>query len=94
MRRAAKVDDNQQEIVRVLRECGATVRSTAMVGEGFVDVICGYEGRNYLLEIKDGSKPPSARKLTPKEAEFHATWQGQTAIVETPVDALRVIGAI
>ena len=94
MRRAAKVDANQGEIVRVLRECGATVRSTAAVGSGFVDIVVGYQGRNYLLEIKDGAKVPSARMLTPAEQEFHEGWKGQAAVVESPEQALRVIGAI
>jgi hypothetical protein len=33
-------------------------------------------GRNYLIEIKDGSKPPSKRKLTSDEQEWHDTWRG------------------
>ena len=92
MRRAAKVDDNQAKIVGGLRGLGATVRSTAALGEGFPDIIVGLRGRNWLLEIKDGSKPPSARKLTEHEVLFAKEWRGQVDVVENLDDALRVMG--
>ena len=60
-----RIDDNQEGIVAALREAGATVQSTAAVGSGCPDLIVGYEGRNFLLEVKDGEKPPSRRALTP-----------------------------
>lgn len=94
MRRAARVDENQPEIVRVLRECGASVAVTSGVGAGFGDLVCGYRGVNFILELKDGSKSPGRQKLTPAEKKFHEEWRGQIAIVTNPVDALRVIGAI
>lgn len=37
-----------------------------------------------LMEIKDPSKPPSERRLTPAQAEFHAAWTGPIYICETP----------
>ena len=64
MKRAAKVDANQKQIVTALRQAGCTVQSLATVGKGCPDLIVGCQGRNFLLEIKDGSKPPSARQLT------------------------------
>ena len=47
---------------------------------------------NYLLEVKDGNKPPSARKLTKNEQKFHDTWRGQIAIVENVAEALAAVG--
>jgi len=94
MKQAARIDANQPEIVKKLRDVGATVAVTSALGNGFVDIVVGYRGTNYLLEIKDGSKPPSKRKLTEKEKVFHHTWNGSTAVVESADDALRVIGAI
>jgi hypothetical protein len=49
-------------------------------------------GTNLLIEIKDGQKVPSARKLTPDEAAWHQSWRGQVAIVESVDDALRLVG--
>jgi hypothetical protein len=63
MRRAAKVDANQTEIVQALRQIGAVVQSLAAVGNGCPDLLVGYRNRLFLLELKDGNKPPSAQKL-------------------------------
>ena len=47
---------------------------------------------NFLMEIKDGSKPPSARKLTPGEQQWHETWKGQVCVVRNVEEALREVG--
>lgn len=91
MRRAARVDANHHEIVKALRAIGASVADTSAVGQGFPDLVCGFRGRNWLLECKDGSKPPSARKLTPAQIEFKATWRGHWAVVTTAAEAIEVI---
>jgi hypothetical protein len=41
---------------------------------------------NYMFEIKDPAKCPSARSLTDAQKEFHLTWQGQVAVVHTAAD--------
>lgn len=92
MRKASRTDANQAEIVRALRQAGCTVQSLATVGKGCPDLLVGKAGRNWLLEIKDGSKPPSARKLTDDENRWHAHWQGQVAVIEDVDQALRLVG--
>ena len=89
-----KVDANQAVIVAFARDCGATVAHTHMVGNGFVDVVVGYMGINMLWEIKDGDKPPSKRKLTPLEQEFHDNWAGTTHIVESTDDVTRILDEV
>lgn len=91
MRRAAKVDANQAEIVAALRGIGATVQPLHSVGAGCPDILCGFRGRNILLEIKDGNKPPSARKLTADQVDWHGGWKGQVAVVEDADAALAVM---
>ena len=91
MRRKAKVDDNQQEIVRLLRQLGCSVKSLAAVGGGCPDLLVGTQGKNLLIEIKDGNKSPSRRKLTTDQQEFHSTWDGRIHLVETNQDLLDVI---
>lgn len=66
MRRSAKVDSNQPEIVKALRNIGAFVLVTSQLKNAF-DVLVGYHGKLYIIEIKDGNKPPSQRKLTEGE---------------------------
>ena len=86
----ARVDDNQPEIVKAFRSLGWIVAHTHMVGSGFPDLVCSKGGITLLVEIKDGSKPPSARKLTIKEQEFHSTWQGHLAIIESVDDVFAI----
>ena len=94
MHRAAKADANQGEIVQALRQMGASVQHTHQLGQGAPDAICGYKGVNLLIEIKDGGKPPSKRKLTPDEQTWHAEWRGQVAIVESVEDAVRLLNSV
>lgn len=94
MRRAAKVDTNQPEIVQALRAVGASVAPTHMIGRGFPDIVVGFRGVNFLLEIKDGDKPPSKRQLTADEAEWHEGWRGHVHVVESVDEAYRAIGAV
>ncbi len=84
MRRRGRVDENHAAIVSLLRSFGCSVISTAGVGDGFPDVVVGFHGVTHLIEIKDGEKSPSRRRLTDDEKEWHATWQGDpVCIVET-----------
>jgi hypothetical protein len=94
MRRAARIDANQPEIVDALREVGASVQILSAVGHGCPDILVGYNGHNYVIEIKDGSKPPSARRLTEDEDEWSDEWKGQWCVAENVSEALRAIGAI
>ena len=88
MRRDAKADENQPAIVEALRAVGATVQHLHMIGQGCPDIAVGYQGANYLLEIKSADG-----KLTYSEGEWHLDWQGQVAIVRTIDDALDAVGA-
>lgn len=83
MRRAARVDRNQPEIVKTFRSLGATVQPLHTIGKGCPDIVVGYRGRNYLVEIKDGTLPPSKRALTSDELMWHATWEGHVCIVDS-----------
>jgi hypothetical protein len=92
--RAKKIDANQNSIVENLRKIpGISVCITSSLGNGFVDIVVGVnDSRNYLIELKDGNKPPSARKLTEEESKFHANWKGQIAVASSLEDCLKIIG--
>jgi hypothetical protein len=94
IRRVSRIDDNHKAIVRVLRQVGATVHDAAVLGDGFPDLIVGYRGINFLLEIKDGDKTPSRRRLTPAQEKFHSTWRGQATTITNDVEALHAIGVL
>lgn len=78
MRRAAKIDANQQQIVSVARAYGATVQSLATVGNGCPDLLIGYKGHTILVEVKDGSKPLSQRLLNEQQCIWWSNWRGGT----------------
>lgn len=85
--RAARVDANQSAVVDALRAIGCKVYVASSFGQGFPDLIVGHRGRLMLLEVKDGDKPPSARKLTPDQVRFHAEWTGLPLYVVDSVEA-------
>ena len=91
MRRNGRTDANQDRIVTALRDGGASVCITSNLGNGAPDIIAGYRGANFLLEVKDGDQPPSRRKLTPDEVTFHDNWRGQIAVVENVEQALLIV---
>jgi hypothetical protein len=85
------VDDNQGEIVSALRKVGARVQSLAAVGGGVPDLLVGFRGNIYLMEVKDGAKPPSAQKLTEAQERWHWEWRGMVHIVRSIDDAIAII---
>jgi hypothetical protein len=52
----------------------------------------GYQGRNFVFEIKDPTQKPSQRKLTEDEQKWHLNWRGQKAVIETIEEAYAIIG--
>jgi hypothetical protein len=97
MRRAAKIDANQPAIVKALRAHGCDVLSLAAVGDGCPDILVArpyFPHYYYLLEVKDGAKPPSARELTPAQVKFHAEWKGPIHVVTSVEEALDAVGIV
>jgi len=94
MKRAARTDANQNAIVNALRGVGASVQILSMVGSGCVDLLIGFRSVNYCAEVKSPDQPLSNRQLTKAEKRWHAEWRGQRAVIETPDDALRMIGVL
>ena len=86
-----KADANQPEIVEAIRRAGATVLHLHTIGKGCPDICIGYAGLSLLAEIKDGSKPQSAQRLTSDEQEWHDTWKGGVYIVRNVEDALNAV---
>jgi hypothetical protein len=87
MRRAARVDANQEQIVSALRGAGAYVWIIGLP----VDLLVGYKGHTFLMELKSG---PSKR-LTKLQADFFENWKGGTLCrIDCPEAALRMIGVV
>jgi len=90
-RNRARKDENQTEIVEGLRKLGISVAITHQLGKGFPDIVCGYHGKNYMIEIKDGNKSPSQQKLSDDEIVFHDEWRGQIDIANSLDAAVGII---
>jgi len=87
MRYAARVDATQEQIVSALRAAGAYVWIIGLP----VDLLVGYGGVTYLVEVKSGPK----KALTKLQQDFFAKWVGgRLERIEGPEQALRMIGAI
>lgn len=84
MRRAARRDANEQDIIKAMRGAGAYVK--VVNDEGLFDLLVSYRGETLLIEVKDGTKPPSARRLTEAEQGFHNEWPGSDLYIIASVD--------
>ena len=87
MRRNARVDTNHKQIVEGLRDVGASVVSLAAIGRGVPDLLVGYRGVNYLLEVKTAKG-----KLTADQIEFTAMYNGRVFVVRDIGEAYVAIG--
>ena len=92
--RGGRIDANQPAIVRKLKAIGASVQSLADVGDGCPDLLVGFRGETFVLEVKDGSKPPSKRALTEDQRVWHGRWRGQVDVVNNEDEAVKAIGAV
>lgn len=92
-----KVDANQPEIVHALRRAGCLCQSMAMIGDGCPDLLVGLAGVWCVMEVKDGSRPASERKLSKHEEEWHAEAARHglpVFVVDSVESALEVIGLL
>ena len=90
MRRAAKVDGNQERIVEAFRAAGCSVQSLAAVGCGCPDLLCAINGHTFTVEVKDPTQAPSDRRLTPMQKRWHANWNGVAHMCETVEQAVAI----
>jgi hypothetical protein len=91
IRRAARVDNNQKEIVEALRQI-----PSVSVEVGHDDCLVGFEGKTYWFEIKDkralnkegkvreGEKQKSQKRLS-------ETWKGHYQIVSSLDEILKTL---
>ncbi len=84
-RYAARTDANKAAIVAAFIDEGCSVYDLRQP----VDLLVGINLMTMLVECKDGSKPPSARKHTTAQAKFMSTWRGGPAATVTDVDGAR-----
>ena len=85
----ARIDTNHKEIVKALRDAGATVVSMASLKHGTPDILVGYAGETILMEIKRDAKA----KFTPDQLDFLSKWKGGAiSRVDSVEAAIRALG--
>jgi Holliday junction resolvase len=86
MRRAAKIDVNQPELVKAFRTLGCSVTPLAAVGKGVPDLLVAWCGVTMLVEVK----APKGKE-TEDQLRFFEGWQGQIFIVRDVEGVLTVV---
>lgn len=107
IRYAARRDAAEPAIVAALRAAGASVEIISN-GDGLPDLMVGYRGVTYHLEVKNPTGPRGGKSgggasrpgqggdgvLTRDQRAWWAAWRGAPpVIVRTPAEALAAIGA-
>lgn len=87
MRRAARTDHNQHELVEALKKIGA---KCYFIGKP-VDLLVGFRGRNSLLEVKRPDKRGQPSAITQAQRNFIETWPGDVHIVYSIEEAVSAI---
>ena len=82
MRFRARVDRNQKELVRAIRDMGASAESLARLGDGFPDLLVGISDQVMVLaEIKS-----EKGKLTPTQVKWRDRWRGPAPYIVRSID--------
>jgi hypothetical protein len=81
-------DANQGDIVQALRKVGAVVVLLTVLGDGIPDLLVGFRGETFLLEVKTAKG-----RLEEAQEVFIATWRGRPVrVVRTVDEAFAAIG--
>lgn len=83
-----RVDANQASVVDALRRCGCKVQTLHTVGDGCPDLLVGWHGLLFVVEVKDGDKPPSKQKLTEDEVRWHGEWKDERVYILNSVERI------
>lgn len=84
--RARRKDNNHNDITKTLSKMKISHKDTHMIGNGFPDLIIGFMGVNFLVEIKTNNGT-----LTDKEEDFFEFWEGDVILARNVVDVFNGI---
>jgi hypothetical protein len=84
-----KIDANQPDIVRALKAVGASVYFI----DRPVDLLVGYKGHTYLIEVKNLATGYGRSGLNVNQKKWAGAWRGEEPVIVTTVqEALAAIG--
>lgn len=85
-----RADNNQRNIVKILRKFGVWVKILSNEGFGFPDLLCYWRGILFLIEVKDGDKAT----LTPDQKKFHEEFPGKIYILRHEEDIQKILSEV
>ena len=77
MRKYGKTDIIQKQCVEAAKKLGASVVSLASIGGGCPDLLVGFRGKNFLLELKSTPKA----SITKDQKIFHEVFEGSIKVI-------------
>lgn len=95
MPRASRIDGNQASLDKLAADLGAVVIRASVAPELGFDRLYAYRGRLHIVEVKDGGKAPSKRRLTENETRLRDRLEAVGVaynVIETEADLLRLFG--
>jgi hypothetical protein len=91
MRRAARIDANQSQVIIALRAAGASVD---VLGQP-VDLLVGFRSVTILMEVKNPDNSYGKAGANKNQRTFMEAFRGgPVCVVDGPEAALRAIGVI
>lgn len=91
--RANRTDANHKEIVAAFRDLNWYVLDISSL-KNCCDLMVSKRGLTVAIEIKDGKKSKSQRKLTEGEEKFRDSWLGDYVIIESLDDVIKLNGEV
>lgn len=88
---ARRIDRNHQEIIAVFRYMECVVKDLSSCGNGVPDLCVHMGGMPHFVEIKDGTKTLSGRKVTKAQIDWAETWPRNVWLVECPEDVIDLV---
>lgn len=85
----SKKDDNHKEIDDLFNKLGWSTLDISPL-KNCADIVCAKGNITIVGEVKDGSKPPSQRKLSTGEQEFRDRWRGYWFKIESLKDVIEI----
>lgn len=85
-RYARRVDENQAEVVKAIRQIGAVVTHLHTLGGGVPDLLVSFRQRWFLMEVKT-----EKGELTPDQVEWIAEQRAPVYVVSSPLQAVQFL---
>lgn len=90
MRLAARIDANQPEIVKAMRDMGAEVTHMHQLGKGVADLLVSWRLCWFVMECKVSAK----EKLTSDQIEWIGKQRAAVLIITSPEEAVRFLQTV